>query len=212
MVRRANDFEHNEFARLVKARQTFSLEAANRRAAGQDQERFPGDDDGKGPTQFLWHTESWKPSPTTASGAAQHVRRGFVSKGNNALQAVVVETGAAALAALRDLHPQTAAVMPFPPTASTAPKPVATGEVLRALRSFKPGSSGGIDPLTPSLLRELVEAPASQVLDSLALLATRIAQGWDGGGARNVLFGARLTALGKKGGGVRPIAVDLPLG
>ena len=97
--------------------------------------------------------------------------------------------------------------MPKPPETGASLKYPTKPEITRALRTFKPGAAAGIDPLTPDLLIELIEAPTSTVLDGLVPLLGRLIQGWRADGiAQQLLFGANVTALNKKGGGIRPIA------
>ncbi len=88
------------------------------------------------------------------------------------------------------LHPECSDPMPTPPSTVASLKAPTRQEVLRALKTFKPGSAAGIDPLTPELLTELVDAPTSQVVDGLLLLVRKLCDGWQTDGARHIFFGA----------------------
>ena len=83
--------------------------------------------------------------------------------------------------------------------------------MLKALVSFRPGSAGGPDGLRPCHLKTLT-APGSaeagrRFLVSLTKFVNLVLEGGVPVFARPVFFGASLCALGKKDGGIRPIAV-----
>ena len=86
-------------------------------------------------------------------------------------------------------------------------------EVLNALDSFPTGSSGGIDGLTPQHLKEcfvhINESPdKSRRLSILSDFMNIIISGKVPKEIRPIFFAARLIALNKKDGGIRPIAVS----
>ena len=84
-------------------------------------------------------------------------------------------------------------------------------EVATALKSFRASSSGGVDGLRPGHMRALVSPTTaeagSRLKASLTRLCNTIIRGDLPGHARDLLFAANLTALRKKDGGLRPIAV-----
>src|SRR6267154_6505836 len=84
---------------------------------------------------------------------------------------------------------------------------------LKAVKSFPPGSSGGPDGLSPLHLRDLISADGDEgpLLLALSSLTNLIISGGVPLGVRPFLFGGRLIALNKKGGGLRPIVIGLTL-
>lgn len=84
-------------------------------------------------------------------------------------------------------------------------------DVLAAIRSFPASSSGGVDGLRPGHLRDLVAKQTAEagrrLLTSITALCRRFAHGDLPLPARDMFFSASLTALKKKDGGIRPIAV-----
>jgi hypothetical protein len=85
--------------------------------------------------------------------------------------------------------------------------------VLRVLRSFPAGSSGGPDGLRPQHLLDLVRCreSGSNLLTSLTGFVNMVLSGSCPSQIIPLFFGARLIALNKKSGGVRPIAVGCVL-
>ena len=83
--------------------------------------------------------------------------------------------------------------------------------IRRAIMLFPSGSSGGTDGLLPQHLKDLIgpaaEDGAVSVLNALTALITLILEGRTPVAVRSLLFGAKLTALTKENGGLRPIAV-----
>lgn len=81
--------------------------------------------------------------------------------------------------------------------------------VLKALKSFPAGSSGGPDGLRPQHLVDLVSCKTGgpALLTSLTGFVNLILDGGCPDSVRPILFGARLIAIEKKSGGIRPIAV-----
>ena len=80
-----------------------------------------------------------------------------------------------------------------------------------ALKSFRPSSAGGVDGLRTGHLKDMVAphtAEAGQrLLKALANLCSKLLRGQIPQHARDLLFAANVTALQKKDGGIRPIAV-----
>jgi hypothetical protein len=88
---------------------------------------------------------------------------------------------------------------------------VTAADVKAAIMTFPNGSAGGPDGLRPQHLKDMItsggvgtDAPLLQTITDLinAMLAGRTPEA-----VKPVLFGGALTALLKKDGGVRPIAV-----
>ena len=114
------------------------------------------------------------------------------------------------LAALRAKHP------PAPMVKEAIPEPasfnsvrVTEADVLKAIKSFPAGSSGGPDGLRPQHLSELVacQSMGANLLSSVTRFVNLVLDGKCPPDVRPVFFGARLLALEKKGGGYRPIAI-----
>ena len=84
-------------------------------------------------------------------------------------------------------------------------------EVLAALRSFLPSSSAGLDGLRPGHLKDLTSSitfeAGRKLLYSLSNMCNILLSGNLPIYARELIFAANLTALRKKDGGIRPIAV-----
>ena len=80
-----------------------------------------------------------------------------------------------------------------------------------ALKSFRPSSVGGVDGLRPGHLKDLVAPQTAEagrrLLKALANLCSKLLRGQIPQHARDLLFAANLTALRKKDGDIRPIAV-----
>jgi hypothetical protein len=113
------------------------------------------------------------------------------------------------MASLLKLHPAAPADRRATPTAHAAALQVTPLDIKAAIASFPNGSAAGPDGLRPQHLKDLVaeregsEALLEAITDLInAMLAGRVPTS-----VRPVLFGAALTAILKKGGGVRPIAV-----
>ena len=122
------------------------------------------------------------------------------------------------LAALQSKHPPTHPNSTFcapPPPLDCASLVVSQEEVWQAIRSFRKGSVGGPDGLRPQHLFNLTSkstGPGGQcLLQSLTTLTNLILAGKVPSDFRPIFFGASLTALRKKEGGIRPIAVGCTL-
>lgn len=117
-------------------------------------------------------------------------------------------------ALLASKHPPMPDDLSLPPPADddlADPVQVGEDEVRKALSSFRPGSAGGPDGLRPCHLKALTARGAAEagvrLLASLTKFVNLILRGEVPGFARSAFYGATLTALSKKDGGVRPIAV-----
>ena len=109
-------------------------------------------------------------------------------------------------------HPDTS----IPPPPSDVPAiTVSEEEIVRAIRSFPNGSAGGPDGLRPQHLKDMTGATASggarALLPALAQFVALVLQGKTPPTVCPFFFGASLTALSKKEGGIRPIAVGCTL-
>ena len=124
----------------------------------------------------------------------------------------VLEPTDEVLNALKLKHPSTPSdTRPIPPPDPDIRTSLSADDVLKALRSFKPGSSGGADGLRPGHLLDLTSSCTAdagvRLTESIVKLCDRLANGHIPPHARDLLFSANLTALRKKDGGIRPIAV-----
>ena len=104
--------------------------------------------------------------------------------------------------------------MEFPeqPDDSSEILSVSCAVVDRAIRGFRAGSAGGLDHLCPQHFKELISKSTGEAgvrfLKSLTLLVNHMLSGEFPPVFHPFFFGARLVALRKPGGGLRPIAVD----
>ena len=84
-------------------------------------------------------------------------------------------------------------------------------DIQNALSAFRPSSSGGIDGLPPSHLIDLTSFASGEsgvrLLSAVTSLCDFIISGNMSSYARKFFFAANLTALRKKDGSIRPIAV-----
>ena len=129
----------------------------------------------------------------------------------------IAEHSPETLAILKQKHPD-----PHPDS-SFIPEPdsglfsitITEEDVRRAISSFPNGSAGGPDGLRPQHLKDLTGPSASEggvlLLRALTSLVILILKGGTPVQIRPFFFGAKLVALRKKLGGVRPIAVGCTL-
>ena len=115
------------------------------------------------------------------------------------------------LTSLRSKHPPAPDDLRQPPPADSAPIVANEEEVLAALMSFRPSSSGGVDGLRPSHIKDLCAKSTAEagrrLRCSLVALCNLLILGEIPPVAHDLFFSASLTALRKKDGGIRPIAV-----
>ena len=117
---------------------------------------------------------------------------------------------------LQEKHPPSHSDSSFPPPDTQSPSPtMSSSDVIHAVFSFPTGSVGGPDGLRPQHLYDLVTYTLSEgsdrLLDSLTEFVNLVICGKVPVNTHPFFFGATLTGLGKKGGGVRPIAVGCSL-
>lgn len=149
-------------------------------------------------------------SPAQAMKALREVREFRFSRANSALAAApLADTGSpAVIAALQAMHPDvpppTVPVSDLGPLEETV---FPRSRVSEVLRQFALGSAGGPSRLSAQHLVDLTRFVGSPILDALVPVLGRIAAGRVPAEVRPYLFGARLVALSKVGGGVRPVAV-----
>ena len=81
--------------------------------------------------------------------------------------------------------------------------------MLEAVRKFPAGSSGGPDGVRPKHIQGIVGCPihGREALAALTTLVNLLLRGKCPPDIKRILFGARLLALTKRSGGIRPIAV-----
>ena len=112
-------------------------------------------------------------------------------------------------------HPDSAIPIPSSESELTDELMVSVPGVAYAIRSFRPGSAGGPDGLTPQHLKDMTGKPAGEggsiLLTAITSFVAFVLRGEVLEEVRPILFGANLVALRKKAGGVRPIAVGCTL-
>ena len=120
------------------------------------------------------------------------------------------------LASLVSKHPEGPPIpLPHLPEVIAPPANVSVAEVKAGISSFSNGSAGGIDGIRAIHLKDLtaesVGVSGVRLIDALVRLCDIILSGIVPSAVRPVFFGGRLTALRKKCGGIRPIAVGSTL-
>ena len=117
---------------------------------------------------------------------------------------------------LQEKHPPSCPDSFFPPLdTQSAPPTMSSTDVIQAVLSFPTGSTGGPDGLRRQHLKDLVsyslgEGP-NRLITSLTVFVNLVICGKVFISVRPFFFGATLTCLGKKNGGIRPIAVGCVL-
>jgi hypothetical protein len=111
---------------------------------------------------------------------------------------------------MKSKHPSSNSSLP-PPPSSSVKLTITLCEVLAAIESFPCGSSGGLDGFIPQHFKDLVGKSngviGSNLAKALVSLMELIIQGNVPNKVCPILYGARLIALSKKDGGLRPIAI-----
>ena len=81
--------------------------------------------------------------------------------------------------------------------------------MLKDIRSFPAGSSGGPDGIRPQHLADLVSCRESgaELLSAITAFTNSLLEGKCHSAVAPILFGGNLIALEKKSGGIRPIAI-----
>jgi len=114
------------------------------------------------------------------------------------------------LSKLLDKHPSAPTGRQLVKIDCSTPQYHATeADVLKAIRSFPAGSSGGPDGIRPQHLLDLVNCTVSgsNVVAAITAFVNTLLDGNCHPEVRPVLFGGNLIALDKKCGGIRPIAI-----
>ena len=153
--------------------------------------------------EFLSHKISQKLEEGDFSGAVR------LASSEDSLAPVNDTTFSALLA--KHLPPSESSILPPPP-----PDPASIqisfppAMVAQAIRSFSPGSAGGKDGLSPQHLKDMLNSPSgvtAPLLSALSSFSFHVFSGKTPPLIRPIFFGAKLIAIEKKSGGVRPIAV-----
>jgi hypothetical protein len=111
---------------------------------------------------------------------------------------------------LQEKHPPSSSrSKPFPDPSLTPALQVSEADVLKAIRSFPAGSSGGPDGLRPQHVVDLVgcQESGAALLSAITAFTNMLLEGKCHRDVAPVLFGGSLIALEKKTGGIRPIAI-----
>ena len=116
------------------------------------------------------------------------------------------------LESLRSKHPPAPSNIEIIPIPTDIPSMTTSSQDIReAIRSFSGSSGGGVDGLRPIHLQDLLFNQAAEAGNRLILSLTSLVNttlnGQKSDFARILFFPANLTDLGKKDGGIRPIAV-----
>lgn len=123
----------------------------------------------------------------------------------------IAEPSEETLELLQQKHPRSPddALYPDEPEAREL-QPFTQAEVRDGIKTFSNGSAGGIDGFRPQHLKDLLSLQnetSEQFLNALTDLVNHLMQGQLPDPIRKILYGATLTPLLKKDGGIRPIAV-----
>lgn len=113
------------------------------------------------------------------------------------------------LSALLTKHPPHPQPTNFPsPPEDLLVMPVLEDEVLKAISTFPPGSAGGLDGMRPQILKDLCsQGNGDDLKEAICAFLNLILNGGIPQNICPLFYGASLTALKKKSGGIRPIAV-----
>jgi len=166
------------------------------------------------------NTRKRKPRPDTDLSLAKKIEakladgdiRGAIRLASS--EDTIASNDHATLLALEQKHPAHPRALVLPPVQpySQCP-PVVEQEISSAVKSFPAGSAGGLDGLRPQILKDLLTPNlgdvASKLREAIRDLTTLMLREDIPPSIIPSLFGASLTALRKKTGGIRPIAVGL---
>lgn len=114
---------------------------------------------------------------------------------------------------LKEKHPSPTRPLNIPDKPNNAASHFQPSEddVLKSISSFYNGSSGGIDGIRPQHLKDLISGTNGEagfkLLKSITLLTNLMFSGKVLSSICRIIYGARLCALTKKDGGIRPIAI-----
>jgi len=117
------------------------------------------------------------------------------------------------LSSLIDKHPDHPAPCNFPSRPDKIQiQPIEESELLKAIFSFFSGSAGGIDSLRPQIWKDLLwkknGVNRERLIRALTGFINFISEGKIPDKIRPLFLSATLTALRKKRGGIRPVAVE----
>ena len=125
------------------------------------------------------------------------------------------ETISALKAKHPDMHPEANIPSPPLPRDFLPSEKISEDAVRSTIHSFSRGSAAGPDGIRPQHLVDLTCASAEhggrELLHALTDFVNHVIQGDIPQSVRPIFFGANLTPLRKKDGGIRPIAVDQSL-
>ena len=142
----------------------------------------------------------------TRRAALRAVRDGALGKAARLLSQVHFDLPPDIRTALQNLHPVSA-----PPASPGITEAIGddftVDEIQEAIRRFPPGSAGGFSGLMPSHLALSPSPNYLRMLQHIARITSDFAWGRFPQEHCSFLAGARLVPIGKKGDGVRPIAV-----
>jgi hypothetical protein len=207
LIEKAQLFSRGDFDTLVaRAQQAAATHGPNTR--GQ-QEAFPVEDE-RWSAGMATDASAETVSDERVQAASRLAQRGLHAKAVRSLEAAKIAPNtpetAAALACLHPAGAPVPAELLTPPGRHSGtdgqPSELDLMTLLRVMRN----SAAGMSRLFPSLLLQLMSVPGTQLQVGLAGAVADIARGDVPADARPFLFGARLVALVKKQGGVRPIA------
>ena len=112
----------------------------------------------------------------------------------------------------RSIHPLGDSVSDINPDQIPTASVMTESSVRKAILSFPNGSGSGPDLLRPQHLKDIISpslgASANSALRSISRFASFVSSAKIPDPIRHLFFGAHLYALQKKGGGIRPIAVE----
>lgn len=114
---------------------------------------------------------------------------------------------------LKEKHPSPSRDLnlPEPPDATISPLITTEEDVRKSINSFYNGSSGGADGITPQHLKDLIAISngdsGNKLINSITSLSNLMLRGKIQSSICEIMFGARLCALQKEDGGIRPIAI-----
>jgi hypothetical protein len=165
----------------------------------------------KTPGELAWKTdkkvaEDRKKVEKAAVGA---LRLGDVKKALRTLcSAPIAPKCDATFKALEALHPKGSTPQPVPDSGVHS---FDADTVRRAVKSFGPGSAGGLFAYTPLLLQQCMQAESWSFARQLTTVVNQLARGDAPSFLQPFLAGGRSIALQKPGSGVRPLCCGDPL-
>ncbi len=197
---------------IVRARAAADTMRATRQQQQEHDASFLVEDDSRWAVGVTTDATAATVSEQRIAMASKLAQKGLHAKAVRSLDsAKIAPCNAATVAQLQLLHPDGEEVNPVllppdldphQPLQDSYPSEKDLSTMLRGMR----GSAAGLSRLFPSLLQQLIAVPGTQLQVGLSSVVADIARGNVPPAARPYFFGARLIALEKKQGGVRPIA------